>query len=162
MGADRNQKWVFFRKRWDLSHFAGAIKILMRKMRGSLYFLTTFTLTVDQFVFYSVAKKPCRAMAPKGFGAAAKAVAKGRGRGGGGRGAGRKPSAVNSAGADSAAAPKRTQQSLGALLGERFAKKQRTVDNLNAGGFFQQYGRERTVNAREHTGQSFRLLPARL
>ena len=49
-------------------------------------------------------------------------MAKGRGRGGGGRGAGRKPSAVNSAGADSAAAPKRTQQSLGALLGERFAK----------------------------------------
>ena len=84
-------------------------------------------------------------MAPKGFGAAAKAVAKGRGRGGGGRGAGRKPSAVNSAGADSASsAPKRTQQSLSALLGERFAKKQRTVDNLNAGGFFQQYGRERT------------------
>ena len=71
-------------------------------------------------------------------------MAKGRGRGGGGRGAGRKPSAVNSAGADSAATPKRTQLSLGALLGERFAKKQRTVDNLNAGGFFQQYGRERT------------------
>ena len=37
-------------------------------------------------------------MAPKGIGAAAKAVAKGRGRGGGGRRAGRKPSAVNSAG----------------------------------------------------------------
>jgi len=135
MVADRNQKWYSYQKKWYLSHFAGAIKILMRKCEFRLfsYYPTqsfhTHTQWINIFLIPVPPKrkgKPSR-MAPKGIGAAAKAVAKGRGRGGGGRGAGRKASPVNSAGTDSAAAPKRTQQSLGDLLGERFAKKQKTV-----------------------------------
>jgi len=114
-------------------------------------------------------------MAPKGFGAAAKAVAKGRGRGGGGRGAGRKASPVNSAGTDSAAAPKRTQQSLGDLLGDRFAKKQKTVaDAIGARTVSWKGARRWTtwlleassgstgVSAPEHARRSSHLSPARL
>ena len=44
--------------------------------------------------------------------------------GGSGRGQGRKPTAVNTPGVDAADTPKRKQQSLGELLGERFQKKQ--------------------------------------
>ena len=46
-----------------------------------------------------------------------------KGRGGGGRGQGRKPLPANTPGADAADAPKRRQQCLSDLLGERFAKK---------------------------------------
>ena len=67
-------------------------------------------------------------MPPRGIrGAAPAPSAKGRGRGGGGRGAGRKPIGVNAPGADAGDAPKRKQQSLGDLLGERFAKKPKTI-----------------------------------
>ena len=54
--------------------------------------------------------------------------------GGSGRGQGRKPSKVNRAGIDHPDAPKRKQQGLGDLLGERVIKKARVITIDTTGG----------------------------
>ena len=64
-------------------------------------------------------------MPPKEKAAAAAEPAHKKARGGGGRGQGKKPSAVNAPGKDSANAPKRQQSTLAALLGERAPKMPR-------------------------------------
>ena len=71
---------------------------------------------------YDMTNKRKADAAPTGLGAPK------AGRGGGGRGAGRKRKPENEPGVDAAEAPIRKQATLGDLLGERFAKKQKRAD----------------------------------